>query len=453
MNATDTPRRSPFVTITLLGFLLLALLPQASGAGIHGNVGISSVEVLPADSLDYTAGLDWESGRSLTSQGNGYDNIRLRPLGIRYGYWNTLQLGTDLRYSMNSASGSSGRDNSGLESLNVNTKYRWNRNFAVETSLGFGLSNEVFPYGGDGLQFGLNAPWRAAMGPGSLIGDLGYTLNSGEVDPNIDWTGYFNYGIGYQYELTNTLEFKTEIVGHGSTVDPGSGAGSGQRHLAFRIVPTIDMGNNRRLTPSLSMGLSNGSPDLGLGVNFTMRFGETSDRRVPFPSDTERNRQRGNRRTETDSVDEGDDETAEQGDRQPLVLPGELADNEEPESQRDPERAQNLAEKGRNAFKQGNLDRAISHFENAIEYDPGNVEILSNLGSLHYRRNNYEQAREYYRRAVEADPRDQYAQLFLGITLQQLDRSDEARQHLEKARDIEPTSNAGRKAASRLENL
>lgn len=448
MDTNALPLRSKIYWLLVVSLFSLYLLPQVSTAGIHGNSGVSSVNVLPENSLNYTVGIDWESGRKLTSDGNEYDNIRLRPLGIRYGYWKNLQLGTDLRYSSNSASTSDGPDNSGLESINVNTKYRWNRNFALETFLGFGISNDVFPYGGDGFQFGLNLPLAAAVGPGSLIGELGYTLNSGEVSPAADWSGYFNYGIGYQYTLTKTVALKSEIAGHGSTVDPNTG--SGESHLAFRIVPTVTMSESTYLTPSLTIGFSDGSPDFALGVDYTMRFGETSDRRVPFRSDAERDRRRRDRGTEETQADEEGDR--QQGGRQPLVLPGEVTD-ETPGSQRDPQRAQSLAEKGRNAFKQGDLDRALSHFEDAVQYDPSNVEILSNLGSLHYRKNNYEQARTYYKRAIEADPEDQYAQLFLGITLRKLDRSGEARRHLEKARDIDPSSDAGRKAAALLEDL
>ncbi len=419
---------------------------QNAHSGTYGESGISTVEFLPVDSLDYTAGASWEGGRQfLSSSESEYDNLRFSPLDIHYGFSERFQFSSSLRYSSNSGDTA---DNSGLESLNLRTKYKWNRNFAVDLMVGFGLSDDVFPYGGDGALYGLNFPFQVSLGPGYLIGDLGFTVNDGSVNDQTDWASLLNYGIGYRYQLTRKWGIKTEIFGHGATLDPESQSAEGS--LEIKITPSMRLNRTSELQPSLTLGFADGSPDFGMGVHYTVRFGEQSDRRVRL--NDQGNPIQANPDPSGD-LDQSSDQTPQTESDRTLILPedSDAMDTDQPE--RNPQRAQTLSQKGRTAFEEGDRERALSLYEEALQFNPKNVQILSNLGSLHYREGNLNQAEEYYRKASKIEPNDQYAQLYLGIVLNKQGNTDEALQHLKKARRIDPTSEPGKTASNWIDQL
>jgi hypothetical protein len=445
------PLKRTFVFGFLVWFLLLtASLVTPVFAGINGDLEITRVQTQQPETLNAEFGIDWESGRQLTGlSATEYDNLRLTPLNINYGLTNYIQLGSRLSYSSNTGNSV---NNPGLESFLLTSKYKWNRNFATEVNVGVGLTEDVFPYGGDGTKYGVNIPWQVAMGPGNLIGEIGFSTTDGKISDTTTWSGYANYGIGYAYELTRTVAFRTEIAGHGATIERMGGS-SAKDHLALIMTPAIELNLRSTIRPSLKVGLADGSPDVALGFKFSMTFGQIADRRIrlregveqayPLVETPERY---------SDDTDTTPDSQEDQG--QLLVLPGEQTSDTYGRDQTvDPEQAQKLAQEARNAFQNGDIPQAIRQFKSALNYDPNNVEILSNLGSLHYRQGNYQKARRYYQRAVEVDPDDQLSRLFLGITYNQLGEIKKARTHLKKAQSIDPNSQTGQKAANWLKRL
>lgn len=383
-------------------------------------------------------------GRQLFSgSGPEYDNIRVSPLDLRYGFSDRFQFASSLNYSSNSSDGIA--DNSGLENFNIRSKYKWNRNFAVDLMVGFGLNQDVYPYGGDGAIYGLNFPFQTSLGPGYLIGDLGYTVNNGTVNEEINWANFLNYGLGYRYQLTRKWGIKAEIFGHGSTLDPQST--SAKRSLEMKITPSMRINRTSELQPSVTFGFSDGSPDYGIGLRYTVRFGEQTDRRVRLDD------QENPIQSEEASSGAPTNPTAESETDRALLLPEDSDESDTEQAKRNPQRAQDLSQKGRTAFEEGNRKRALSLFEEALQSDPENVQILSNLGSLHYREGNLKQAEEYYQRGIKINPQDQYAQLYLGIVLQERGNVKEALEHLKKARKLDPTSEPGGTASTWINRL
>lgn len=459
-------RRSPYLTIPIILLLALSWLtvPTSSRAGTIQPVGIDRVGVNPPGSWRLTTGLRWESGRTLTAGTNDYNNLRVRPLLATYGLTKRFQIGGDLIYSSNSADRSSFPEESGLEGVNLKTKLRWNRNLATAFTLGYGLSDDVFPYGGDGLKVGLNFPAEFSMGPGTVIAELGYTINNGKarVPPTrVQWNDYFNYGLGYYYELTDRWRLTTEILGHGAVID----APNAKDHLEFILEPEMILSKSTALKPSLSLGLADGSPSFALGVYYTYKIGGLESRRVRINEEDIGSDNFGSITASNKPPEETPPRAKKRQRQKPLVLPGELqpqAPSDTPESrktkpdtpQRNPKKAQKLARRGRKAFEDdGNLDQAISYFQRAVKYDPKNVEILSNLGSLLYRDGQYKKARDYYRRALEVDPKDQFSHLFLGITYVKLEQYKKARKHLKTARSINPMNQSARRAQQWLQKI
>jgi Tfp pilus assembly protein PilF len=61
----------------------------------------------------------------------------------------------------------------------------------------------------------------------------------------------------------------------------------------------------------------------------------------------------------------------------------------------------------------GDLARAIQHFEQALELNPNSYQSNIQLGLAHQTAKNYQKAREYFNRAINIDPVRQDAVNFL----------------------------------------
>ncbi|MFB6226926.1 MAG: tetratricopeptide repeat protein [bacterium] len=455
------PRKSFIVFLVALLAQVTVALPPA-GAGSNGRSDIDRVGIHPPASWRIHSGFRWEYDRRLVKN-SSYNNLRVRPLEFTYAFTRNIQFGGQLTYSSNSADKPGSPDKSGIEALNLRTKYQWNRNVAGVLTLGRGISDEVHPYGGEGLKVGMNFPVRLSMGPGSVTGELGFTLNGRDQTvgtSNLEWSNYLNYSVGYYYELTNRWRVSAEILGHDAAIDTRKA----KDYMEASLTPEIMLSETSVLKPSVSVGLSAASPAFAVGLNYTYRLGGTQENRV-----TVSEADIGTPGFGTSDVEPPETTSKQVKKRQrekPLVLPGE--DNTDSSSssstnpsttktdtpQNNPQRAQSLAEKGRTAYQEdGNLDKAISLYREALKYDDENVEILSNLASLLYQKEKYTEARRYYERALEVDPRDQFSHLYLGITLYKLEKYSEAERHLKRARGIDSSNRIGRQAQTWLDRL
>lgn len=452
-----------FVTVALLGFG--TVFPHSSGAGTNGRLELDKVSVHPTGSWRFSSGLRWETGRSLTSKSTtDYTNIRFKPLEMSYALTNRLQFGSRIAYSSNSADQGSFPAEAGIEGLDLISKFRWNRNLATVFTVGRGFSEDVFPYGGDGVDVGLNFPTQFSLGPGTAMGELGFTVKSGQAKlpgARPEWDNYFNYGLGYFYELTDDLRMTAEILGHGATVDTSNS----KSFMEFILTPEMILSKSSSVSPSLSLGLNEGSPNFGFGLKFRYKIGGLESRRVPIDEEDIGSENFGSLTSQPEPSKETPAQADERRRKEPLVLPGELKPETESDTEgkeeaitdtpeRNPERAQELANRGRQTFEEdGNLSRAIDYLKRAVKHDPENVEILSNLGSLLYRKKRYEEAVKYYQRAIDADPQDQFSHLFLGITYHKLEQLEKARNHLKKAQSINPNNSTAQRAEEWLDRI
>lgn len=87
----------------------------------------------------------------------------------------------------------------------------------------------------------------------------------------------------------------------------------------------------------------------------------------------------------------------------------------------------------RMAREVGNTTLANQELALALQADPNNATALREMGALLLTQENYELARRFYVRAVQADPTDKTAQGYLGCTLMRLNRASEATNFLNRA--------------------
>lgn len=101
--------------------------------------------------------------------------------------------------------------------------------------------------------------------------------------------------------------------------------------------------------------------------------------------------------------------------------------------------AEKIADEAHDAYSNGDIATAISKFKEAHELDPDNADYMINIGSLYFNEGNYRQAREYYERVVSEVPTDVEANFYLGAAHARLENSTKARRYLEKVLDLDPT--------------
>lgn len=408
----------------------LVLVPGVSA----GPVAIEDVAVQPKGAWLLEAGFDWETGRDLGNiegiRNLEYDNLRLHPLRATYGFMRNLEVGMGLGYSSNSADQTQ-PDEGGFEGVTLHGKYRWNQTWATSVRLSFLGNDEIVPYSADGFNLGVNVPARMSVGPGAAFGELGFTFQSGDfilTDPSsgneveFDRDFYFNYGVGYVYDVNRWWDVSAEIWGHTATVEDAEDS------LELVLGSPIKWNRQTTLVPDLTFGVSDGSPDFAFGFNYQYAFGGPTGPRKPLYS-------------------EGGPTGEPEQQQQPLILPGE---QEQPQQGRNPRRARQLAEEATRAYNNGNRQLALQKFRQATEADPQNADVHFNLGTLYFEQGNFEQARNQYRRVVEINPRDATAHYYLGLTYERLGNAQQARNQYQRVLDID---SGHQKAQRRLQNL
>lgn len=87
---------------------------------------------------------------------------------------------------------------------------------------------------------------------------------------------------------------------------------------------------------------------------------------------------------------------------------------------------------------QGDADRAIAHYRQAVELRPSYAEAHYNLGRLLAQKGQVDEAVAHYEKALEINPADAAAHNNLGATLFANGRVDEAIAHYQKALAIQP---------------
>jgi hypothetical protein len=227
-------------------------------------VKIEQAGVLPGRVVAMDIGLALEKGREI-EPGFKYDNVRLQPLGVRFGLGNGLEVGGYLGLSVNSRDDFGAPDESGLEGLTVFGKLAVNPNIAVQLGLTIGGDDDIAPYPNDGLDLFINVPMQAQLGIGLLYGQFGYKVQGGDFDSN----SYFNYGIGYALPLNDRIGFNVELVGEEAHITKVGFVGN---TLDLVLGANMALADNIRLDPYLSVGLYDSSPDVAVGAALEIRF-------------------------------------------------------------------------------------------------------------------------------------------------------------------------------------
>ena len=98
------------------------------------------------------------------------------------------------------------------------------------------------------------------------------------------------------------------------------------------------------------------------------------------------------------------------------------------------------------AFEDHNLEMALSHFEQAVEFEKGNAQFQKSLGDIHYvMHKDASKALQYYKKALSIEPDDEATLLTVGHLCVSLHRFDEARDNYKRIVEL----NAGHTEALR----
>jgi tetratricopeptide (TPR) repeat protein len=100
--------------------------------------------------------------------------------------------------------------------------------------------------------------------------------------------------------------------------------------------------------------------------------------------------------------------------------------------------ARRYVERGDALLAQGELDRAVSNYESAVELAPQDVEALTKLGDALLRQGKKEEALGRFTEAARLEPRNTAALCGLGRAFDLLGRKEEAIQQFRKALEVDP---------------
>jgi len=93
---------------------------------------------------------------------------------------------------------------------------------------------------------------------------------------------------------------------------------------------------------------------------------------------------------------------------------------------------------GNALLQEGRVDDAIVHYEQALQIRPGYADAHFNLGVALFRKGNVDEAITHFQKALQIKPGDTEARLALGNALLQQGRAGEAMVHFQTALQIEP---------------
>ena len=242
----------------LIGVMVAGILVMTGLRDIHAEYSqilplkIEQVEALSKGSMALNVGLAYEVGREYLEL--EYDNIRLAPLGLRYGVGDSAEVGGFIAFSSNLDDDRNAPDESGLEGLTLFYKTVMNEYFALQVGITFLGNDDVEPYANDGADLFVNIPMQRKISSGLLYGQFGYRIQGGDFDD----TDYFNFGIGYGLNLDNNIGFNFELVGEGEH--------KGTRNtLELILGSNIPVDDKMRFAPYVSIGIYEDSPDVAIG--------------------------------------------------------------------------------------------------------------------------------------------------------------------------------------------
>ncbi len=221
---------------------------------------IETASLLPEGMVAIDAGLVFESDREWLRR--SYDNIRLAPIGLRYGVTPYFELGGLFGYSINDEDDRGAPDESGFEGLSLFGKLELNKYASLRVGLTFGGDEDIAPYPNDEIDLFGNLALHRRVGQGLLYGEFGYTTQGGDLDRS----EYFNYGIGYSHPVAHAVSVNAELAGEEEH------AGTTANTLDLVLGVNVLAMDHLRLAPFVTFGLNDASPDFSFGSFLELRF-------------------------------------------------------------------------------------------------------------------------------------------------------------------------------------
>ncbi|ABM63171.1 hypothetical protein [Halorhodospira halophila] len=247
--------------------LTAVVAASTASAADYRPLTISSVSVIGADNTELFGHAAFEFGREASDgagQGPGndigtgdYDNLRLGPLGFRYGLTDDFEYGAYFTFNSNADDDDGAPDDSGLEGITGFAKLQLNQHFALEVGARAGGADDVAPYPNDGLDFYVNLPMQRSLGPGLVYGELGYTIQDNDIGGT-----YANWGIGYAHPLDTGTNLNVELRGDESPTGDGN-------HMDLIVGAGLQV-EQVHLRPYLGLGLYDASPDVSFGIGASL---------------------------------------------------------------------------------------------------------------------------------------------------------------------------------------
>ncbi|MBU1975407.1 MAG: tetratricopeptide repeat protein [Nanoarchaeota archaeon] len=93
---------------------------------------------------------------------------------------------------------------------------------------------------------------------------------------------------------------------------------------------------------------------------------------------------------------------------------------------------------GNQLYNDGEQDRAMAVYEQALDLEPGNEHVLNNMGMYYAAKGEYQKAEQFFLEAIEMDQYYVIARSNLAIVYHDMGRYDEAIQQLIVLKKIEP---------------
>lgn len=260
----------------LLGLCLLGLAGIASTAE-RKNDGLSIWE-----DLSLTTGLEYESGDYNTSSRT---NVWWVPIGLDY-LKGPISAGINTSFLSASSNGSiivssrmGRRSNvssanvssaSGIGDVNMYASYQLPQakgstiTYHVTGRIKIATADEAKGLGTGENDYAVEAGFRMPYEKVFVFGNLGYQINGDSTTVNYDNVFYLSAGTSYPIQPERSIGAKLELS---QSATPGF---DGPATLTLFLNQEVD--KQRSLFFYALLGLSNGSPDVGAGVNLTFKL-------------------------------------------------------------------------------------------------------------------------------------------------------------------------------------
>ena len=102
-----------------------------------------------------------------------------------------------------------------------------------------------------------------------------------------------------------------------------------------------------------------------------------------------------------------------------------------------PEDVRSFYNRGRAYEELGEFDKSLASYEEALKVEPTNVNVLMSIGKYHFRNNNNKDAAFYFDKAQEAAPKSKLANFLSARSHHKLGETKEAMQGYNEAIDLD----------------